>query len=168
MPLLDLSPRVITSILDHLAPYSQSLDALYLAGNRNLLALTRPYTWIEVNMVLGAEKTSSSETAGRLSAFLADLLKAGATRSLNITLVAPYILRFLPLSQNVFSWETPGRLVRHAVEVLPSLIGIAVLDGCNTYLDGELEHMEDVREESEPPLPAPKPLHIATRFCHTL
>jgi hypothetical protein len=67
-------------------------------------------------------------------------------------------------SQNVWGWQTPGRLVRHAVEVLSSLRSITVV-GCNAN-EEELENMKDFREESEPPLPVPKLTHVTTRFCH--
>lgn len=91
--LLDFSPEVICVILDHLAPDSPSLDALCLAGNHKLLAITRPYTWMEVNMVLGAEGRASARTAVRLEAFVTDPAKVRAVRSLNIRLVGPYICR---------------------------------------------------------------------------
>ncbi|KAJ7489147.1 hypothetical protein FB451DRAFT_1553027 [Mycena latifolia] len=185
MPLfLDCPPEVICSILDHLAPDSQSLDALCLAGNHNLLALTRPYTWIEVNLVLGAEREAGWRTGERLQAFIADPAKVGAVRSLNISLAGPYTtLRTLQIvihnleafvnvthvsfccirSRNVVGWPTPGHFVKDAVLFLPSLISITVI-GCNAEIPSELVDIEEVRKEAE--LPPPKLFHVSTRFCH--
>ncbi|KAJ7100783.1 hypothetical protein B0H15DRAFT_461019 [Mycena belliarum] len=136
-------------------------------------------------MVLGAEEDVSPRTAERLAEFVADPAKVGATRCLNVTLVGPYICGMPAVkllseklhmfvnvthvsfdcirSQNVFGWQTPARTVRHAVEVLPSLLSISVV-GCNAEVGEELEDMDNFREELS--LPVPKLLHAATRFCH--
>jgi hypothetical protein len=37
--------------------------------------------------------------------------------------------------------------------------------GCNAN-EKELENMKDFREDSEPPLPVPKLIHVTTQFCH--
>ncbi|KAJ6498536.1 hypothetical protein C8R47DRAFT_1112029 [Mycena vitilis] len=170
MPLLlVLSPEIVSCILNDLALDSESLNALCLTGNHNLLALTRPYTWLEVNMVLGAEPQASSRTAERLSAFFADPAKPMAVRALNITLVGPYVpevpainalVQNLETFVNVthfsldcirshaFSFDTPGRLVRDVVECLHSLVSIEVV-GCNAHLLAEMDDMKDRREEDE-------------------
>ncbi|KAJ7677944.1 hypothetical protein DFH06DRAFT_1121499 [Mycena polygramma] len=189
MPLLlDLSPEIVSSILDHVAPDSQSLDALCLTGNHNLLALTRPYTLIEVSMVLGAESQASGRTAERFTAFFADPVKPKAIRSLKITLIGPYIhempairvlrenLKLLvnvthfslccTRSRNLLGFSTPAWLVRAVVERFPSLVSIEVT-GCNAVLEREFEDMKDSREEAEPPLPDPKLSRVSTRFCHS-
>jgi hypothetical protein len=130
------------------APDSSSLDALCLAGNRDLLALTRPYTRIEVNLVLGANRNAGWRTKEQLRAFIADPAKVGAVRSLNISLAGPYTrpdalqiliqhleafinvthLSFCCIrSRNVVGWSTPAHFVTDAVLFLPSLISITVI-----------------------------------------
>ncbi|KAJ7285333.1 hypothetical protein C8J57DRAFT_1217585 [Mycena rebaudengoi] len=106
--LLDLSPELMEAILDILAPDSPALDNLCLAGNHNLLALARPYTWRELNITLssfehkGAERAASSALASRFEAFYADPVKTAAARSLNIKLAgifhswAPAFIRKIP------------------------------------------------------------------------
>jgi hypothetical protein len=88
--LLDLSPEVISLILDHIQSDSTSLDNLCLAANHNLLELVRPYTWREVNTTLGDGRYDNEETnrasATRLHSFCTDSIKAAAVRSLNITI----------------------------------------------------------------------------------
>ncbi|KAJ6498513.1 hypothetical protein C8R47DRAFT_1111960 [Mycena vitilis] len=140
-------------------------------------------------MTLGAEPRASFRTAKRLAAFLADPVKAGTVRALNITLIGPYISGMYAVrvlidnlaaltnvthcslccirSRNIFGWDTPGRLIRNIVEYLPSLLSIEVV-GCNANLETELEGMEVYRAESDPPLPAPRLIHVATRFCDPL
>jgi hypothetical protein len=53
MPVLPLvfSPELVSAIVDHLALVSDSWYSLCLAGNHNLLALVRPYTWRELTTV---------------------------------------------------------------------------------------------------------------------
>ncbi|KAJ7285327.1 hypothetical protein C8J57DRAFT_1709553 [Mycena rebaudengoi] len=86
--LLDLSPELMEAILDILAPDSPALNSLCLAGNHNILALARPYTWRELNVTLSsferAERAASSALASRIESFYADPVKTAAARSLNI------------------------------------------------------------------------------------
>ncbi|KAJ7176806.1 hypothetical protein C8R46DRAFT_1213382 [Mycena filopes] len=187
MGLLHLSPELVLTIAENLTTDSGALRALCLAGNHNLLALVRPLTWKELRLVLGDDSVSGPALAARLEAFFADPAKAGAVRYLDITLKGRYISMILAVkavlngmeklvntthvkiccvrSQNLPGWPTSGRLVRHAVECIPSLLSIRV-DGCDAHIAKELFDMEEVREEADPPIPPPKLMHVDTRFCN--
>ncbi|KAJ7176801.1 hypothetical protein C8R46DRAFT_1077357 [Mycena filopes] len=189
MPLLSLSPELVLAIASNLTMDSAALRALCLAGNHNLLTLVRPLTWKELRLVLGDNSVSGPALAARLEAFFADPAKAGAVRYLDITLKGRYI-SVIPAvkavlngmkrlvntthvkiccvrSQNLPRWPTSGRLVRHAVECIPSLLSIRV-DGCNANIAQEFFDMEEVREETDPPTPPPKLIHVDARFCNPI
>ncbi|KAK7052114.1 hypothetical protein R3P38DRAFT_2858637 [Favolaschia claudopus] len=175
--LLDLSPELVTAVLDHLAPFSQTLDNLCLAGNRNLLALARPYTWREVDLTLSDNRKTSAALAERLLSFCADSAKVSAVRSLNLAFVGRFdyhtpaiktLAENLPRlvnvthatvncvnSYNAFGWALP-RYIQSIVEELPSLLSLAV-DGC---LDGFHDGAQDMGENPIPPL-----RHLRARFC---
>ncbi|KAJ7270820.1 hypothetical protein C8J57DRAFT_292710 [Mycena rebaudengoi] len=179
--MLDLSPELMAAILDILAPDSPALDNLCLAGNHNLLALARPYTWRELNVTLssfepeGAERAASSALASRFETFYADPVKTAAARSLNITVVGvfdsrtPAVLALLKglhklanvthlsldgLESRAYS-ESPGLLIKRALDSLPRVKSLNV-ECCESTNDKVYEGMED-------PL-APSLVHIATRL----
>ncbi|KAJ7270818.1 hypothetical protein C8J57DRAFT_713589 [Mycena rebaudengoi] len=177
--LLDLSPELMEAILDILAPDSPALDSLCLAGNHNLLALTQPYTWRELNVTLssfeGDDRGASSTLASRFEAFYADPVKTAAARSLNITVAgvfdsrAPAVFAFLKdahklvnvthlsldgLESRAYS-ESPGTLIRRVLKSLPRVRSLNV-ECCESRNRNEYEGMED-------PL-APNLVHIATRL----
>ncbi|KAJ6498534.1 hypothetical protein C8R47DRAFT_1193959 [Mycena vitilis] len=181
--LLDLSPELILLILEDLAPDSQALDNLCLAGNHNLLALVRPYTFREINTTLDdgmneRKRESSNSLAARFGAFFEDTDKASTVRSLNVNLVGffddttPAILMLLKnlgkLSNVTHAsicciktrlWgPRPGLFVKWAVLALPSLVSLRV-DGCLGDADGDDDFL-DMKDYPTPPL-----RHIATRFC---
>ncbi|KAF7345397.1 hypothetical protein MVEN_01557700 [Mycena venus] len=177
--LLDLSPELITVIVEYLAPSSQSLDNLCLVGNHNLLTLVRPHTWREINITLGDDEETSQALASRVHAFCADSAKAAAVRSLNITLVGPFdfhtdtpatwaLYENLPGLVNVTHasvccinsfdvLSTQPVFIKAVVQRLPALLSLSV-DGC---MDGFDEGFEDMAEHPVPPLK-----HLATRFCN--
>ncbi|KAJ7176815.1 hypothetical protein C8R46DRAFT_1213390 [Mycena filopes] len=187
MHFLDFPPELILAVVNDLATDSAALRALCLAGNHILLALVRPVTWKELKLVLGDDSVSSPALAARLQAFFADPAKAGAVRYLDITLKGRYISMIPAVkavlngmeklinathvkiscvrSQNLPGWPTSGRLVRHAVECIPSLLSLTV-DGCEANREEEFFDMEEVREEADPPTPPPKLMHVAARFCN--
>ncbi|KAJ7705613.1 hypothetical protein B0H17DRAFT_1299160 [Mycena rosella] len=152
--LLDLSPELVSSIVEHLAPCSQTLDSLCLVGNHNLLALVRPYTWREINMTMDdamgpKKRESSNRLAARFEAFLGDPAKSSIVRSLNIILVGSVI------------WgPSPSLFVKWVVVDLPSLLSLKV-DCCPGPGDDD-EDFEDMTDYPVPPL-----RHIATRYCNT-
>ncbi|KAK7052121.1 hypothetical protein R3P38DRAFT_3172448 [Favolaschia claudopus] len=175
--LLDLSPELITAVLHHLAPFSETLDNLCLVGNHNLLALARPYTWREVDITLSDIRKTSAALAERLLAFCADSAKVSAVRSLNLAFVGRFdyhtpaiktLAENLPRlvnvthatvncvnSYDVGGWALP-RYIQSIVEELPSLLSLAV-DGC---LDSFHDGAQDMGENPIPPL-----RHLRARFC---
>ncbi|KAK7023133.1 hypothetical protein R3P38DRAFT_2532504 [Favolaschia claudopus] len=175
--LLDLSPELVTAVLDYLAPFSETLDNLCVVGNRNLLALARPYTWREVDITLSDNRKTSATLAERLLAFCADSAKVSAVRSLNITVIGSFdyhtpaiealgenLPRLVNVthatvncvnSYNAFGWALP-RYIQSIIEELPSLLSLAV-DGC---LDGFHDGAQDMGENPIPPL-----RHLRARFC---
>ncbi|KAF7370283.1 hypothetical protein MSAN_00659600 [Mycena sanguinolenta] len=183
--LLDLSPELITAILEYLAPVSESLDNICLVGNHNLLTLARPYTWREINITFRNDRRqdrknqeASQALADRLHGFCCDSTKVAAVRSLNITLVgvfdnrAPAVLelfenyqRFVNVTHasvccirsNGGLWAQP-RFITSLVEGLPSLLSLSV-DGC---LDSFHRGPEIMADHPIPPL-----RHLAVRFCNT-
>ncbi|KAK7059592.1 hypothetical protein R3P38DRAFT_2836736 [Favolaschia claudopus] len=181
-PLLHFCPELVAAVVDHL-----SLDSkhnLCLAGNHNLLALVRPYTWREITITLRSggnsnETRKSVELAARLRSFCSVPAKARAVRSINITLVgafdvtAPAIAALLdafPLLINstcasvicTDSTNTPGlpshaHLIKMAVQRLPSLLSLRV-DCCTDGSEAEYHDMAAY--------PVPRLQHVATRFCN--
>ncbi|KAK7023147.1 hypothetical protein R3P38DRAFT_3195099 [Favolaschia claudopus] len=176
--LLDLSPELVIAVLDHLAPFSQTLDNLCLAGNRNLLALVRPYTWREVDITLSDNRKTSAALAERLSAFCSDSAKITAVRSLNITVMGSFdyyepasstLWENLPHLVNVthttvncvnsynrFASRDLPRYIQAIVEELPSLMSL-VVDGC---LDQCHDGGHNMRKT-----PIPSLRHLRARFC---
>ncbi|KAJ6618205.1 hypothetical protein B0H10DRAFT_1947811 [Mycena sp. CBHHK59/15] len=184
--LLDLSPELISSIVDHMAPDSLTLDNLCLVGNHNLLALVRPYTWREINTTLddamsAATKESSLRLAARFKEFVENPTRAAAVRSINITLLglfdmstpAIHALMFdvFPQLSNVThasidcvnstnhwgSGPGHGRLVKLVVQMLPSLLSLSV----DSFNDGYGNEYLDMLDH-----PVPKLVHVVTRFCN--
>ncbi|KAJ7221844.1 hypothetical protein B0H12DRAFT_301536 [Mycena haematopus] len=180
--LLDFSPELVAAVVDHLAPDADSLRSLCLAGNHNLLALVRPYTWRELALTVDDgrhdDSAKSRALASSLRAFCAEPTKARAVRSLNITLVGlcdvkipavRALLDVFPLLTNVThasvcctnspvarGFPTHSHLIKLAVQHLPTLLSLRV--DCCTDAWGDYTDMED--------RPAPKLQHIATRFCN--
>ncbi|KAJ7097595.1 hypothetical protein C8R44DRAFT_367887 [Mycena epipterygia] len=186
MPLLlDLPPEVISVIVEYIAPCSQTLDNLCLAGNHNLLALVRPFTWREINTTLDDAGTddkrkSSHRLAARFEVFFGDPDKASIVRSLNVTLVGLFdntTPAILSLVKNVDKlihvthasiscvdsevWApSPNLFVKWVVLGLPSLLSLKV-DLCPESGDPD----DDFWDMAEHPVPSLR--HVATRFCDT-
>ncbi|KAK7023140.1 hypothetical protein R3P38DRAFT_3356945 [Favolaschia claudopus] len=177
--LLDLSPELVTAILDHLVPFLQTLDNLYLAGNHNLFTLARPYTWREVDITLSDNRQTSAALAERLLAFCADSAKVSAVRSLNITFTGFFdyhtpaiktlgenLWRFTNLTHvtincvnNTANFWTQPRYIQSIIEDLPALLSLTI-DGCiDTYCKAD-ESLASLAALRIPPLK-----HLAARFC---
>ncbi|KAJ7489146.1 hypothetical protein FB451DRAFT_1223867 [Mycena latifolia] len=181
--LLDLSPELISCIVEDLAPCTQTLDSLCLTGNHNLLALVRPYTWREINTTLDDTMTkkkaeSSKKLAARFEEFFEDPAKSSLVRSLNITLLGlfdsttPAILALvnnLDKLTNVTHasvccvdsriWcSSPSLFVKWVVVDLASLLSLKV-DCCPGTGDDDANFLD----MSEYPIPSLR--HIATRYC---
>ncbi|KAJ7285319.1 hypothetical protein C8J57DRAFT_1709548 [Mycena rebaudengoi] len=177
--LLDLSPELMEAILDILAPDSPALDNLCLAGNRNLLALARPYTWRELSLTFSSfesdELNASSALASRIESFFADPVKPAAARTLKMKVdgvfdpSAPAVLALLKdahklvrvthlsfdgLECRAYS-ESPGTVIRRVLKSLPRVRSLNV-ECCESRNRNEYEGMEG-------PL-APSLVHIATRL----
>ncbi|KAJ7677825.1 hypothetical protein DFH06DRAFT_561285 [Mycena polygramma] len=181
--LLDLSPEIVSLVVHYLAPYSEALDNLCLAGNHNLLALVRPYTWREIHVTVGDGRrtnTANSEAfADRWRTFCSDSTKAAAVRSLNITLSGLFdfdtpavnaIYHSFPRLLNVthasiclidsIDIDSSERvLIKAAVKALPTLISLSV-NCCTDDYDEEYDNMDDCS--------TPKLVHLATRFCNPM
>jgi hypothetical protein len=176
--ILDLSPELISSVLDYLAPHGLALKNLCLVGNHNLLTLARPYTWREIEVTLCDNGDTSRALAERVRTFCADPLKAAAVRSLNITFCGVFDFRTpavsalydnFPRLVNAThayiscSGTTGGgflsqpQYVMAALQELPALLSLSV-DGCLDKFHRGPQNMAE--------WPVPKLKHLSARLCN--